>query len=263
MTYFQDFTVCTYFDAFGDRGGWLCRLIAIGWLEKGHAFATGPTPIDLVKKLQLLREDFSRTFSYVLFRGLHSCSLCEGEGRTPAPLEHSSANLFIPFQGLVFAAPGRIDHYVETHFYGPPNDFVTAVMACPLPSTLEFRGLARRANRNQDAPLFDNYHVPPNSTVSLRMDAVKAQFEVTGHHELAERGAFVVGHIRDGTFRIGMKVRTRQEPASLTISGIEYLDNLAERKFWNALVFGERPTLEFVKRAFPIGTFLQAEDSTS
>jgi hypothetical protein len=87
----------------------------------------------------------------------------------------------------------------------------------------------------------------------------KARFEVTSHLELSGRGAFVVGHIRDGVFRIGMKVLTHEEPASLTISAIEYVDNVGKGGFWNALMFREDPPLGFLQRVFPVGALLEAE----
>jgi hypothetical protein len=92
----------------------------------------------------------------------------------------------------------------------------------------------------------------------------EAQFEVTNHFELPERGAFVVGHIRNGTFRIGMIVEADPPDSHLTISGIEYVDNIKEKRFWNALRFREQPSLETVKRRFPVGTVLKAkrEDSS-
>jgi hypothetical protein len=33
-----------------------------------------------------------------------------------------------------------------------------------------------------------------------------ASFEVTGHYQMASRGAFVIGHIRTGGFRPGMQL---------------------------------------------------------
>jgi hypothetical protein len=38
MAYYKDFRFCTYFDT----GAWLCRLVAIGWIEHGKPFETGP-----------------------------------------------------------------------------------------------------------------------------------------------------------------------------------------------------------------------------
>ena len=93
--------------------------------------------------------------------------------------------------------------------------------------------------------------------------ATRAQFEVTDRYELAGRGGFVIGHIGSGVFRIETQVRTGHEPGSLTISGIEFLDDITERKVSNALMFRECRTLEFVKRAFPIGTIFSVQEDAS
>jgi hypothetical protein len=83
------------------------------------------------------------------------------------------------------------------------------------------------------------------------------RFEVTSHFELADRGAFVIGYIRAGFIRPGMCVDTHLEPPRLRITGVEVLDNSSEKKHWNALIFAERPTLDFVKAAFPIGGVIE------
>ena len=85
-----------------------------------------------------------------------------------------------------------------------------------------------------------------------------ARFEVTGHYELSERGAFLIGHIRTGTFRNGMLIDAAGHKERFTISGIEFLDNIAEQKHWNALVFRERPNLEALQRLFPVGSIVVA-----
>ena len=82
-------------------------------------------------------------------------------------------------------------------------------------------------------------------------------FEVTDHYELAGRGGFVIGRIVAGVVRPGMFVRTGLVPTQLKVDGIEFLDNLSERKHWNALVFAERPALSFVKQAFPVGSIIE------
>ena len=98
-----------------------------------------------------------------------------------------------------------------------------------------------------------------SSSLDMRAHAEHGRFEVTDHAELEDRGAFVVGRIVDGVVRPGMRVTTWLHPPSLTISGVESLDKLSERKHWTALVFAERPTLEFVARAFPIGGIVDVE----
>jgi len=91
----------------------------------------------------------------------------------------------------------------------------------------------------------------------------RSLFEVADHVEIAGRGAFVVGHIRDGLFRVGMQVRTSENASTLTIAAVEYLDRATEQKFWNALAFHERPTLGFLKQVFPVGSVLEAQDRAS
>ncbi len=151
MTYFKDMSVCKYFDS----REWACRLMAIGWLEKGRAYSTGPTDPALLRRLVELRQAFQeQRFPGTAFRGFHGCTLCAVNGREPALLKDSHINLFIPAQGFVYVAPGRIDHYIECHGYAPPEYFVEAVMNCPSPSSAEFRAAIAASNRGCDAPIY-------------------------------------------------------------------------------------------------------------
>lgn len=91
------------------------------------------------------------------------------------------------------------------------------------------------------------------------MNHEQPRFEVTGHDFLKERGGFVIGRILGGRFRNGMRVPTGdQQLPFLTITGIEFLDNIREKTFKNALVFREQPSLAFVTGAFPVGRTLTA-----
>lgn len=85
---------------------------------------------------------------------------------------------------------------------------------------------------------------------------------MTAHFELAGRGAFVVGHIRDGKFRNGMSITSGITGQTYVICGIEFLDNLSERIFLNALIFREKPAIAEIIRAFPAGTLLSARTSS-
>ena len=92
----------------------------------------------------------------------------------------------------------------------------------------------------------------------------ESQFEVTDHFELPERwGAFVIGHIRSGVFKTGLVVDAQEPECTFTISGIEFLDNISEKRFWNALHFQEKPEMETVRRCFPVGTVLKAVEKDS
>ena len=139
MAYYKDFTVCDYVDG----SMWTCRLIAIGWIEHSKSYPKGNADLLFIRKVNTLRANFLDAFPHKCFRGLHDCSLCEAAGR----LEDSHFNLYIPLGGLVFVAPGRIDHYLEVHNYLPPESFISAVMDCPSPLTEEYRELMRAANR--------------------------------------------------------------------------------------------------------------------
>jgi len=92
---------------------------------------------------------------------------------------------------------------------------------------------------------------------------MKAPFEVTGHYALSWRGGFVLGQIRGGGFRPGMRVVAGDNSSTLTISGVEHLCNPAERRYMQALIFREKPGLESVLRWFPVGTVIEGIDADS
>lgn len=119
------------------------QLLNIGWLDIQHPFPQGPVDEDVVERLWgychiLVRE----------FRGLHDCDFCiDAPWPTVANRSHEkltlgSAELRIPGQdGIVYAAPNMIYHYVTVHHYQPPVQFMEAVRNAPAPCTpayLEF-----------------------------------------------------------------------------------------------------------------------------
>jgi hypothetical protein len=55
-----------------------------------------------------------------------------------------------------------------------------------------------------------------------------------------------------------MRVQIQPETRALTISGVECMDNISEKKYWNALVFAEKPELRFIKAAFPVSAIIEA-----
>jgi hypothetical protein len=89
-------------------------------------------------------------------------------------------------------------------------------------------------------------------------EGVTMSFAVTDHLDLGGRGAVVVGHILEGVLGAGMRVATYADPPFLTLRSVEAVDNVREKKSWSALVFEERPTLDFVRRTFPVGGVLEA-----
>ena len=150
MAYYKDFSVCDY----SDRDTWLCRLMAIGWIEQGKPFEKGRVDTAVLVRIQSLRDEFSTAFPSFNFRGLHTCSICKIHNPSHAPLDGSNVNLYIPHRGFVFVAPARVDHYIEVHKYLPPESFLESLLACPSPLSPEYRELIQASNRGFDAPLF-------------------------------------------------------------------------------------------------------------
>lgn len=103
-----------------DFFGFWPGLVAVGWLEAQHPFATGVVEDWVVRKLaKLLRQPYQP----VSFMGWHDCSLC-GDN-------HSYANLWLPGEGCIYVAPEGILHYILAHDYAPPEPFLEAIRQCP------------------------------------------------------------------------------------------------------------------------------------
>ena len=105
------------------------RALNIGWLEPPHPFTTGDVPDRfLVALLELCRRPVNRT------RGWHFCGFCDS--RTPVTVTVDDETLTLgsaevrarSADGRIYAAPNLVYHYVETHHYRPPAEFVDAVM---------------------------------------------------------------------------------------------------------------------------------------
>ena len=83
-------------------------------------------------------------------------------------------------------------------------------------------------------------------------------FLVTGHYEMPERGAFVLGQLIQGGISPGMLIGTGCEPPTLTIVGVECLSDSANNRHSNALIFREKPSMDFLMRVMPVGTVVSA-----
>ena len=117
MAWFEDLSPCGYF---GPEAGRVLR--AIGWLEVGRRFPTGPTGRGIYDKLCELGKE---PWTLVAFAGPHFCDLCQYNG--PA----GTANIFIPGSGFLYVCPQLITHYMNAHHYQPPDEFCEFVRRCP------------------------------------------------------------------------------------------------------------------------------------
>lgn len=153
-----DLELCRYHRGPLDADSWRVPLRAVGWLESGHAYNRGPTPIDLVERIGALVDKAERVFQQYHFRGLHDCTLCK-PGDRDAHLLRSHINLLIPSEHVVFACPAGIVHYLSVHSYLPPHDFVDAVQECPPYGSPQYFEALREANDGHVVPLvtWDEY----------------------------------------------------------------------------------------------------------
>jgi hypothetical protein len=158
--YFEDLELCRYHPGPLDSDSWHAPLRAIGWLEGGHPYSTGATPIGLLEQLGALVNNAERVFQQYHFRGLHDCTLCEA-GHLSAHLARSHINLLIPGTRTVFACPAAITHYLTVHAYLPPPQFVDAVKECPSYGSTRYLESLSEANDGYPLPLvtWDEYLV--------------------------------------------------------------------------------------------------------
>lgn len=114
--------------------------VNVGWLSKEHKYSQGDVPDAFVKRLLF--------FCWRLIHptlGFHRCPfchkptfgvlVCQGEEE----LQLGSAEIrVIGKNGIIYAAPNLIYHYVREHHYCPPDEFIQAVLESPLPGSPEY-----------------------------------------------------------------------------------------------------------------------------
>ena len=128
MTSFADLEQLSYFGEEAARS-----LRAVGWLESGDAYASGPADRIVFDRLCELLHD---AFQPVAFAGTHACTLCRFR-----PEAQGSRNLFVPGDNFLYVCPELILHYMNVHAYRPPENFCAAVVACPNTRSTEYRRL--------------------------------------------------------------------------------------------------------------------------
>jgi hypothetical protein len=161
MAYQEDLTPS------GDAGDELrfCGLpvLNVGWLEPPHPIPTGEMPPGFAQRL----------YSYCawdklvgLTMGHQDCGFC---GATYQQLwerhriPFGNGEIRVLGDGVAFAAPSLIHHYVAAHGYLPPPAFVAAVMHGPPPDAAALRAYRLgcwesvyyqgvRHNRDRDSP---------------------------------------------------------------------------------------------------------------
>jgi hypothetical protein len=127
LMYFADLTPYEYARTEPDTG-----VLNVGWLSSEHPYSQGTCPERFVLKLEeLLRHPVNP------FRGSHLCEFCpkppvliKNGLRFVEPPKGTAGNGEIRVRGrdgLIYAAPVLIGHYIKEHGYLPPESFIDAV----------------------------------------------------------------------------------------------------------------------------------------
>ncbi len=126
MAYFPDLSICTYF------GEHLApHLRAIGWIDFNHTYSKGKlSDKKIYDRLVKLRYE---GIDYHDRMGFHKCEFCQ--------FEWGIRNLLIPGGGFLYVCPEMITHYINVHWYLPPDEFCDAILECPDMHTVEYKKL--------------------------------------------------------------------------------------------------------------------------
>ncbi|WP_329022199.1 DUF7919 family protein [Streptomyces sp. NBC_00690] len=122
MTYFPDLSPYEYTES-------QPAMLNVGWLDEIHPYVTGAAPEGLVEALAVLG-----TGAENIQRGMHFCELCPDfqtarDNTSRGDLFIASGEIRVAGDGVVYASPVMIVHYVEAHAYVPPDEYCRAVMA--------------------------------------------------------------------------------------------------------------------------------------
>ena len=108
-------------------------VVHVGWLSRGHPYTQGTVPSRIVEKMKHLAQE-----PVELYRGYHVCELCEMPAELRerpfaeqwekwAQFRKSNGEIRVSRTDVTYAAPVLITHYIETHGYRPPAEFLKAL----------------------------------------------------------------------------------------------------------------------------------------
>jgi hypothetical protein len=126
MTTYEDLSRYSYTDS-------AVPMLNVGWLGADRTFPVGAVNAGVVPALVRLAADPAN-----LMRGSHTCQFCHAESpmMIQAPGTHQgraflgNGEIHVPgSDGVIYAAPTLIVHYIGAHGYRPPDAFVQAVLA--------------------------------------------------------------------------------------------------------------------------------------
>jgi hypothetical protein len=119
----------------------------VGWLDSVHNYPRGSVPLAFIDRLWILCRRRIMTM-----RGFHVCEFCDmahdkvptvQRGEEVLSLGFAEIRVFSP-SDRVYAAPNLIYHYVVEHHYQPPEEFIQAVLKCPLSGSSEYESFLQQ-----------------------------------------------------------------------------------------------------------------------
>lgn len=129
MAYFADLTEYSYGNVRFEEGS--APLINVGWLAADHPFPTAePEPEFVRALLRCCRRPV------LLYRGFHVCDLCDVQAFDMQVVSYEGRRVHVGNgevcvqgpDGRWYTAPTLVAHYVLTHHYSPPEQFISGVL---------------------------------------------------------------------------------------------------------------------------------------
>lgn len=134
MSYYEDLTPYNYHH-------YSEKELNVGWLDKDFPFEKGELPAGFLERLKKFAEH--NVFQTKGFQFCHFCKEQVVDGKIKCATSSSELRV-IGKDGVVYASPQMIVHYIEEHNYLPPQQFIYAVMNGPLPGTEEYDSVFKR-----------------------------------------------------------------------------------------------------------------------
>lgn len=144
MSYFPDLSPYSY------HGFRIAdNVVNIGWLNNKHTYSQGILQNEFLDKLW----EFTR-LNLIRMRGFHICNLCSLRHPSPLSVLREGETLYLGTaeirvfgkNGKIYAAPNMLYHYIKEHLYNPPEEFITAVLCGPAPTSAEYFNLLKQYN---------------------------------------------------------------------------------------------------------------------
>ena len=151
MAYFPDLTSYSYFPLEIEQE----NTLNVGWLSSEYEFPTGSVDEAFTERLWLLC-----AYRLRQTRGFHLCPFCKHQSRPLHPLTvtHQESELLLGTaeirvsgeDGKIYAAPDLIIHYVVSHKYRPPDEFIAAVLSASPPHSSSYKAFLRRIGLDEE-----------------------------------------------------------------------------------------------------------------